>query len=329
MNGHIIPNSNIAVDFWKIKGRQDNLIHFLTHLHGDHIVGLTSSWNKPIYCSNISAELLKSKYGISNKLLHILPLNESVVIDELPSGSFSVTALDANHCPGAVMFYFQGPFGNIFYTGDFRASESLTEACFGLKGKINVLYLDNTFCSPKCIFPSQEECFDKIVEIIQQHPDHSVVIGVRNLGKEFMLGRLGAALNETIAVTSEMYNLCKFLLDTNVFTTIHCHEGFRLRTIPLHRITRQYLQELNQNQPYIAIIPTAIYTGLGFDPFANCPDIFVVPYSDHSSYTELLHFVSVLQPTQVVPIVTGSKGPFCTDISERTDMSCFQSFLST
>ena len=31
-----------------------------------------------------------------------------------------VTAIDANHCPGAAMFIFEGYFGKILYTGDFR-----------------------------------------------------------------------------------------------------------------------------------------------------------------------------------------------------------------
>ena len=32
----------------------------------------------------------------------------------------TVTTLDADHCPGSAMFLFEGYFGSILYTGDFR-----------------------------------------------------------------------------------------------------------------------------------------------------------------------------------------------------------------
>ena len=261
MNGHILRGTNIAVDYWKIKGIPESYIHFLTHVHGDHIVGLTSSWTKHIYCSDITAMLLVKRHGISNTLLKVLPIGEKVLINSKSGESFTVMAFDANHCPGAIMLHFQGIFGSIFYCGDFRNSADLIADCSPRAKYADILYLDNTFCDKKCIFPPRNESFAQILSIIRQHPEQKIIIAVRSLGKESMLGEIGAQINETIVVPPMVYNLCCELFDTNVFTTSTDIKKSRIWAVPMH-INYDAIAKLRKiDEEVIIIIPTAIYTG--------------------------------------------------------------------
>ncbi|RUS72320.1 hypothetical protein EGW08_019912 [Elysia chlorotica] len=327
MNGHILQGTNIAVDYWKIKGIPDSYIHFLTHVHGDHIVGLTSSWGRQIYCSDITAMLLVKRHGISKTLLNILPIGERVIVSG--SESFTVMAFDANHCPGAVMLYFQGKFGNIFYCGDFRSSADLISDCSSLAKYADILYLDNTFCDKKCIFPSRNECLAQILSIIRQHPEQKILIAVRNLGKETLLGEIGAQLNETIVVPPTIYNLCCVLFETNVFTTSYDIKESRIWAVPMQINYRSVADLRKIDGDIIFIVPTAMYTGLKNPPMSSLPGVFVVPYSDHSNYIELQEFVTAMKPKCIKPIVE-RPGSLCGEsLICRADMSCFHSLLSS
>jgi DNA cross-link repair 1A protein len=79
--------------------------HFLTHFHSDHYGGITKAWNSgTIYCSVATANLVNQQLGIDRKWLHPLPMLTPVVI-ESRGKPVTVTPLDANHCPGAVILF--------------------------------------------------------------------------------------------------------------------------------------------------------------------------------------------------------------------------------
>ncbi|CAJ1085324.1 ' exonuclease Apollo [Xyrichtys novacula] len=298
-NGKVIPHTPLAVDFWQVRKCPGTRLFFLSHMHSDHTVGLTSTWSdRPIYCSPTTAILLKLKLQVKEQWIHPLELGQPhlLPLDDINKERLTVTLIDANHCPGAVMFLFEGYFGSILYTGDFRYSPSmLREDCLRNNTTIDVLYLDNTNCDPNRTIPTRHRATQQIKEIIRSHPNHNVVIGLYGLGKESLLLDLAMEFKTWIEVSFERMEILKALELPNVFTNER--GAGRIQAVDQSTIDGAALQKWNKEQPTLAIIPTSRPI------FFVQPNIHVVPYSDHSSYQELEDFVCALKPTSIVPIV--------------------------
>ncbi|XP_008294624.1 5' exonuclease Apollo [Stegastes partitus] len=299
VNGKVIPHTPLAVDFWYVRKCPGTRLFFLSHMHSDHTMGLTSTWsNRPIYCSPTSAALLRLKLQVKEQWIHPLELGEPnlLPLDDIGKERLTVTLIDANHCAGAVMFLFEGYFGSILYTGDFRYTPSmLREPCLRTNTTIDVLYLDNTNCDPNRTLPTRQRATQQIKEIIRRHPNHTVVIGLYTLGKESLLLDLAMEFKTWVEVSFERMETLKALELPDVFTT-ETGAG-RIRVVNQSEISAAALYQWNKDQPTLAILPTS-------RPLVSFhPSVHVVPYSDHSSYQELEDFVSALKPTSLVPIV--------------------------
>ncbi|KAM7412022.1 hypothetical protein PAMA_021813 [Pampus argenteus] len=299
VNGKVLPHTPLAVDFWQVRKCPGTRLFFLSHMHSDHTVGLTSTWsNRPIYCSPTTATLLRLKLQVKEEWIHPLEIGEPnlLPLDDIGKERLTVTLIDANHCPGSVMFLFEGYFGSILYTGDFRYSPSmLREPCLRTNTSIDVLYLDNTNCDPNRSLPSRQRATQQIKEIIRSHPKHNVVIGLYALGKESLLLELAMEFKTWIEVSFERMETLKVLELPDVFTTDP--GAGRIRAVEQSEICSATLHRWNKEQPTLAILPTS-------RPLVSVhPNIHVVPYSDHSSYQELEDFVSAIKPTSLVPIV--------------------------
>ncbi|KAK3517822.1 hypothetical protein QTP70_018977, partial [Hemibagrus guttatus] len=123
-----------------------------------------------LYCSFVTKELLLSnpKYGFWENRIVALELDSPTHIsltDEVTGEveDVVVTLLPAGHCPGSVMFLFEGAQGTVLYTGDFRLAagdaarmEHLHSGnrCEALHVVVIVkdiqsVYLDSTFYDPR------------------------------------------------------------------------------------------------------------------------------------------------------------------------------------
>ncbi|XP_042377412.1 5' exonuclease Apollo-like isoform X2 [Zingiber officinale] len=322
----------VSIDRWN-EGSQ---AYFLTHLHDDHTAGLSASWRRgPLFCSPITASLLPFRFrGFDVSLLRVIEVGATRALDLVSPTSGApvrvlVTPIDAHHCPGALMYLFHGTFGWVLYTGDFRwelssersqlAKRMLLDVLQG--NAIDVLYMDNTYCNPSFSFPPREVATKQVIDIIVTHPDHDIVIGIDNLGKEELLVNISKALNIKIRVWPERLRTMHLLGYKDVFTTNTSLT--RVRAIPRYSFTFETIDGLNQLHPTIGIMPSGLpwlldaskNTTLYASPLKShqseaSPDLlqdmpharklkhnaYCVPYSEHSCFSEIAEFIKSCRP---------------------------------
>ncbi|KAG0169653.1 hypothetical protein DFQ30_003456 [Apophysomyces sp. BC1015] len=145
--------------------------YFLSHFHSDHYQGLTKGWSHgPIYCSTITANLVHQQLGVSRDFLRPLAMDKEIPIND----HVTVGLIDANHCPGSVLFFFKilrrdGVVVRHLHTGDFRANPRMCLHPLVHQQPIHNLYLDTTYLSPEYPFPAQEECIEAACNVVRNH----------------------------------------------------------------------------------------------------------------------------------------------------------------
>lgn len=201
-SGVVIERTPIVVDRWvKTEGAR---LFFLTHAHTDHTQGLHKRWCwGQIFCTEITKKLVQLWYGFPDDMFVILVVGEShrVQLDNVGAEYMMVTAFDANHCPGAVMYLFEGYFGTILCTGDFRYSKELHDPLASYE--IDRVFLDNTYLYNQYECPPRTEATQLMLRIIRQHPRHKVYIGLTNIGKEALLEAIYTEFGEVVKVSNE------------------------------------------------------------------------------------------------------------------------------
>lgn len=303
---------------------------FLSHFHSDHIVGLPeqkflklleTGKNIYLYTSEVTKSLLlaDTRFVKLEKYIIPLPLEEPTVINIIHDGQSSavvVTLISAGHCPGSVMFLFEGDEGNVLYTGDFRLPKGSADRIrpFHMFNKtkklIKSIYVDTTFCSANAIFiPKREDCVASLINLVKQWLAEDKSNAVRlNLsakyGYEFLFLALNKALNCKIYCCRKylyrsLPQIYHILTDKPEFAKIYA--GFKTdkfgsegRPLNFMKIILSTFYFTNN------ALPDQVYERISEDTYRFC-------FSFHSSYSEVCDFVKYVNPDNVYANVI----PFC------------------
>ena len=281
---------------------------------------------------------MHNQLGVEKKYLHPIPMYTPTII-ESRGKAVTVELLDANHCPGAVMFLFQVANRRILHVGDFRWNREIMmqqpplKAIASGKEKLDDLYLDTTYCNPKYILPTQQDAIRETVSFVERELQRGDVgtqkilhlFGAYTIGKERIYLSVAEKFGWKVYVDSARLKILSGLgwpkERMALFTTRR--EEAKLWVVPLGHINMKKLPEYFDTAnskpfgaPYTRIIgyrPTG--WSMSSAPGAKILNtrssgnvsIVSVPYSEHSSFNELLDCLDCLKPRKIIPTVNASK----------------------
>ncbi|KAF8886293.1 beta-lactamase-like protein [Infundibulicybe gibba] len=312
-------------------------LHLLTHTHSDHINGLSAksfgyrviyALRHEVYAERELHQLeLRTEKTRTYSHLKVdpllcpdgtqpIPLNTPTRFELSGNEAVTITLIDANHCPGAVMFLVEGNRGAILHTGDFRAEpwflESLTQNPFLQTYSHHPLLQQEKTATTGLIqllrlFPSTAYFFinswtwgyEDVLKAIarefqcQIHVDRYKYSVYSHISDPFLRRILTQDEASTRFHACERFNRCEYVAVDEIpgeERTAHCISHLGKRVVYINPVTMcsakwgLYLQDTKSR--------------LGRGEEINN---LLVPLSRHSPLPELRAFVSLFRPRRVVP----------------------------
>jgi len=219
----------------------------------------------------------------------------------------------------------------VLHTGDCRASAQIRDGLMDwLAGRtVAELFLDTTYCARRWTFPAQQEACSWLAELtaaeLQREPKTLFVVGCYQIGKERAAQAVAEAAGSSVFVEQRRWKVIQLagwgdacLKSGQPLWSID-KEGCCVWMSALgglaHDVLKHYLDSTKgQFESVVAFSPT----GWAWSPKAMAKGssgcrawvendgrtrVYSVPYSEHSSFTELQSFVSAIKPGRLVPTV--------------------------
>lgn len=310
-----IHNTGITVDAFSYGVVPGCQAYILTHFHYDHYGGLTKKFAQPIFCSQVTGNLVEHRLGVDKKWINRLHLWKPYQVSGV-----TLTLMEANHCPGAVMVLFELKDGRtVLHTGDFRACPEMEKYPILKRAVTTDLYLDTTYCNPSYSFPTQQDVINFVVSLVltyvTSNPDTLIICGTYTIGKEKIFKAVAETLNSKICVTRDKKKVLDCLDDAELQArlTLDWSEG-QVHVLPMGKLNQKALFEHHASHPkfksVLALEPTgwSHSNGVSLENLhpkwsRNNVTLYGIPYSEHSSFQELKRFVQFLRPKKIIPTV--------------------------
>ncbi|PFH48640.1 hypothetical protein AMATHDRAFT_5610 [Amanita thiersii Skay4041] len=376
-----VPPYRIRVDDFTQGPSKDRqaALHLLTHTHSDHINGLASkSFGYTIYCSKDAKEMLlrhevfreREMYQMklkaektrtfshlkvdpilrhdgsvfdlcSRDLLKVLPLNTPTTIELSSNEEVTLTLIDANHCPGAVMYLIEGRKGAVLHTGDFRAEPWFLDniarnpylqpyiAPVKRSNKsffnrtLEAIYLDTACAFSTLCIPSKEQATSGLIELIKLFPsDTYFFINAWTWGYEDILKVIAQTFQCQIHVDRYKCSIYERLSDPFLrmivttdsnSTRFHACERFdRCEQVAVNN--ESHLSDgyaVSRNGKHVVYVNPVTMGVESWEHYlremrgrlqtGEVVNSLLVPLSRHSTLPELQAFVNLFEPRKVVP----------------------------
>ncbi|KZT43783.1 hypothetical protein SISSUDRAFT_996763 [Sistotremastrum suecicum HHB10207 ss-3] len=362
-------------------------LHLLTHVHTDHTNGLAAkSFNSRVVCSIDTKKMLLNAEECNDRiafdegliaqrvrpfgqlctirpgaetslgsrdLLCALPLHEPTEFELEDKERVTITLIDANHCPGSVMFLVEGKKGAVLHTGDIRAEASMISdlarnpflekylanpdppssslaSSNGPLQTLQAIYLDTA-----CMMASHEvlpksEAVSDLMKLMVMFPSSSrFYVNSWTWGFEAILKGIARTFNTLIHVDRYKHDIYAKLSDPfmkSILTTDP--DATRFHACERHN---RCFRSVNSTPNLVYVNPVTMSRERWTDYLADIkprlakgefPSLLLVPLSRHSPLPELQAFVSVFRPKSVVP-------NFLTTSLQGMDWACMPAMFET
>ncbi len=212
--------------------KNPNATFVLSHYHGDHYTQLPRDYKykgpAKIHCTPITARLLVDVHLVSKDLVveheYGSTFSHSILAHSekqtgMDDSYANITFYDANHCPGACIILIELPESKTvhLHTGDMRYHPRFQNypllAQSTLQKRLDLVYLDTTYCHPKHDFLAQEDAVDTIAtqtqDLLSQEQKTLVLLSCYSIGKEKVLLEASKRSNQKIYVSEKKWKMLR------------------------------------------------------------------------------------------------------------------------